>query len=280
MRFFRPSFSFVFALILSGYSFAASTTAAENNVTQKRPTTTTAAVSSLLLGFKSWESSGRAAYLNDDNARVMKSKNEIYLGYRDQSGWGGYAQGVQYYNSYKNNAEKTKWSAGDSSITLLHPDWYQSPTVTIYGQFRYYIPTTEWAVEKTVQQYAYYLRANFVLAPGHELFNEIITRYYDNKIYDIGDTTSYVEDTTVYNYKLNKNWKIGAKSWAQYEYHVTDEAGYCLEAGPQLIYAFNSNFSISTSISLPLAIKNKVYDGPKSVSTDQAYLDIFIQAKL
>ncbi|MBC7456830.1 MAG: hypothetical protein H7235_01030, partial [Bdellovibrionaceae bacterium] len=235
MRIFHSGFSFVFALILSGYAYAANT-AAENNVTQKRPTATNSATSSLVLGFKSWEDSGRAAYLNDDDARVMKSKSEFYLGYRDQSGWGGYGQAVQYFNSYKNNGEKTKWSAGDASVTLLHPDWYQSPTVTLFGQFRYYIPTTERSVEKTIQQYAYYFRANIVLAPGHELFNEIIPRYFDAKIYDIGDTTSYVEDTTVYNYKLNKNWKVGVKSWAQYEYHVTDAAGFCLEVGPQLVY--------------------------------------------
>ena len=280
MRFLKLSLCFTFATILSGYSLAAEVAKQTENTVSQKTSSATTTPSSLILGFKSLDLSGRAATINDDDGRIVKSKNEVYLGWRDQSGWGGYVQGVQYYHEYRNNPEKSKWSAGDSSVTLLHPDWYQSPTTSVFGQFRYYIPTTEWSKEKSINHYAYYLRVNTVLTAGHEIFNELVPRYFDNKIYDVGDTTGYAEDMLVYTYKINKSWKCGVRSYAQYEYHVEDPEGFSLEAGPHISYSFNSNFSISSGVWFPLVAKNKVYDGPRSVSTDQAFLDVFISAKL
>ena len=246
--------------------------------TEKPPTANRP--SPLLLGFKSWDDSGRIATQNVSGARNFKSKNEFFLGYKDQSGWGAYAQISQTYNSLNNNSALTKWYRGDSSITLLHPDCYSDSTTKVFGQFRYYIPTTERSVQKSIQQFAYYFRVSYQMTAAEDIFNEATPRYFNSKNYDLGDTTYSFEDTATYNYKLNKDWKVGAKSYMVYEVHSAEAPGFSWEIGPAAVYTINSNLSISPSISMPAAVKNRVYDGPRAVSTDQAYLDVFLQAKL
>ncbi len=237
--------------------------------------------SNIVLGFKSFDDTGRAADLDTVGGRNAKSKNEAYLGYRFNSGWGGFYNVVQYYNSYYHNDTKTKFSQGDSSITLLHPDFYKSDSLIVFGQLRYYTPTTDRSIDKNINQFAYYFRLNAKFEGGQEIYNEFIPRYFGSTNYAKTDTTNYIEDTTIYHYKIDgTGWKVGAKSWAQYEEHAKTGTGYCLEAGPEASYSFNSNFSISPSIMLPLLQSNTVYDGPKAVGTDQAYLSIFVQAKL
>ena len=173
------------------------------------------------------------------------------------------------------------WSVGDPSITLLHPDFYKSDSLVLFGQFRYYIPTTDRSVDQKINHFAYYFRLNAKFEGGHEIYNEVIPRYFGNTIYKPTDTTNYVEDTTIYSYKIDgTGWKIGAKSWAQVEEHKVTGTGYCLEAGPQATYNFNSNLMISPSISLPLLQSNKVFDGPRAVAMDQAYISLFLQARL
>jgi hypothetical protein len=249
-----------------------------------------ASTTNLIFGFKSANDSGRMADMDVKGERTAKSKNEAYLGYRFNTGWGGFYNVVNSYNSYyhqneqltaKKRTRADAWSVGDPSITLLHPDFYKNNTLIIFGQFRYYIPTTDRSVDKKINHFAYYLRMNAKFEGGHEIYNEIIPRYFGSTNYSATDTTNYVEDMTIYNYKIDgTGWKIGAKSWAQYEEHKATGTGYCLEAGPQASYSFNSNLSVTPSISFPLLKNNVVFDGPKAVATDQAYVSLFLQARL
>lgn len=246
--------------------------------------------SNIVLGVKSAIDSGRAGEMDVVGGRLVKSKNEAYAGYRMDNGWGAFYNGVQYhYAYYHENTQinaKTKTAAdgfrlSDPSVTMLHPDWYKNDNLIVFGQLRYYIPTTDRSMDKKINQFAYYLRLNAKFEGGHEIYNEVIPRYFGSTNYSAADTTNYVEDTTIYNYKIDgTGWKIGAKSWAQYEEHKSTGTGYCLEAGPQASYSFNSHFSISPSVSFPLLKSNAVYDGPKAVATDQAYVSLFLQARL
>lgn len=271
---------------ISSFSQAATTTSTETVSAPNESTVTIEApkpmfnTSNIILGAKSSNDSGRAGVLETDNERVYKSKNEAYVGYRFNSGWGGFFQGVQYYNAYRNNSTKSVWSVGDSSLTLVHPDFYKDDNLSLGGQLRYYIPTTDRSVDKKIEQYAYYLKLGYKFSGNQDIYNELTPRYFNSKKYSSTDTTYYIEDTTIYGYKLNSSWKVGAKSWAQYEVHSATPAGFSWEAGPMAVYNVNSNISLSPSISLPISVSNKVYDGPKAVSMDQAYMSLFIQAKL
>lgn len=262
----------------------------ENQVTTTVQAPPKAAPSNIILGYKAATDSGRMSDMDVIGGRTAKSKNEAFAGYRFDNGWGGFFNAVNSYNSYYHQNEqitkktRTKadaWSVGDSSVTLLHPDFYKSSDLNMYGQFRYYIRTTDRTIDKEIDHFAYYFRLNAKFEGGHDIYNEVIPRYFSSTNYSDSDTTNYVEDTMIYSYKIDgTGWKIGAKSWAQVEEHKKTGTGYCLEAGPQATYNFNSHFMISPSISLPLLQSNKVFDGPRAVAMDQAYLSLFLQARL
>ncbi len=280
-------FTFIMATTLINLTVQAQTTTTSIPTSPATQVTTTLtapakpAPTNIILGYKAATDSGRAADMDVIGGRNARSKNEAFAGYRMDNGWGGFFNTVQSYNSFYKNDAKTKWSQGDSSITLLHPDFYKSPNLSLYGQFRYYIQTTDRSIDKNIHLFAYYFRLNAKFEGGHDIYNEFIPRYFGSTKYDAADTVNYIEDTTIYSYKIDgTGWKIGAKSWAQYEEHQKTGTGYCLEAGPQATYNFNSNFMISPSLSFPLLQNNKVFDGPKAVGTDQAYLSLFLQAKL
>ena len=167
------------------------------------------AATNIILGYKAATDSGRAADMDVIGGRNAKSKNEAFAGYRMDNGWGGFFNAVQTYNSFYKNDAKTKWSQGDSSITLIHPDFYKSSNLTLYGQLRYYIQTTDRSIDKNVNHFAYYFRLNAKFEGGHEIYNELIPRYFGSTKYVAADTVNYIEDTTIYSYKIDgTGWKI------------------------------------------------------------------------
>ncbi len=233
-----------------------------------------------ILGFKSTIDSARRENLYVDGKQTMNAKNELQVGYRHQSGWGGFMNFVQNYRTYNDNAVNAKyWSASDPSITIQHPDFYKSDTLTVFGAFRYYFRTTDRSINKEIDHYTYYFRQNLKLSDVHNIYNELIPRYQVSKNYSPGDTTYYVEDMTIYDYKLSDSWKIGAKQWTQYEVHAADPAGLLIEVGPTATYAFSRNVSISPSIMMPIAVENRVYNGATNATLDQAYANIYFQAR-
>lgn len=268
------------SVFLSVISLSFLAVAQTNSVSTTIGAPTKSTLSNVILGFKSTNDSGRAAYINEDNQRVGRSKDEGYLGYRTDSGWGGFFNAVQTYSSIKNNEEKSKWDTGDASITLVHPEYYKDGALTLSGQFRYYLRTSDRSDLKKIDQYAYYFRLNSKLDGVNEIFNEVVPRYFNMPKYSKTDSKYYLEDTFIYTYKLDKSWKIGAKSWAQYATYDKEPAGYSVDLGPMATYSVSSYLNISPSINFPVAVKNYVYDGAKSVSLDQTYVSLLLQARL
>lgn len=263
------------------------------SITKVEPAPVKKASSPYILGFKSSIDGARQKNADAPGALIMSAKNELFAGYRDTSGWGAYLNGVQYYRMYneQNATAKYKynstWSNSDASITFLHPDFYKSPEFSLYGQFRYYFRTTPRSRDKEIDSYAYYLRLNAQVAANQEIYNELIPRYQNSKNYAASDTTYYVEDMTIYNYKLNSAVKIGAKQWTQYEIHSATRPGFTMEAGPTATFTISPNLSISPSVLFPVAVSNSVeganaysvYGGPTAVNANQAYGNLYIQAR-
>lgn len=251
--------------------------------------------SPFILGFKSSIDSGREAYQDRNNARTMSAKNELFMGYKDSSGWGGFLNGVQYYRTFTNNTRvNPNWVNSDASITLIHPDFYKTPELTLFGQLRYYFHTTPRTRDAEIDHYAYYFRLNGQLAANQEIYNELIPRYFNTKnpkglpvAQRKSYTTYYVEDMTIYNYKLNDVVKVGALQWSQYEIHAETRPGFTMEAGPTATFTLSRNLSISPSIRFPVLVSNSVEganaysvnDGPTSATADQAVGNLFIQAR-
>lgn len=293
------------AVLMTTAAFAQQTTATTSTAQDTSGATLTPAASTVtidskpaaparspwIIGFKSSIDSGRESEQEKANAVTMSAKNEAQFGYRHTSGWGGFVNLIQYYRTYTNvNASaRNVWQESDHSVTLLHPDFYKSDSLTVSGQLRYYIRTTSRSENQGVNHFAYYFRQSLKLADNHEIYNDLIPRYttYDNFSRPT-DTTFYIEDFTIYNYKLSNSWRIGAKHWSQYEMHEGVSPGFTMEVGPMATYSFNRNLSISPSISFPVivetytqanGVKGSVYNGATAVATDQAYANIYIQAR-
>lgn len=286
---------------LQAQTSSTSTSSAGEHDSAKTETTSVATIdakpaakqpSALILGFKSTIDSFRNKNYGVSGARVMSAKNELFAGYRHpETGWGGFLNGVQSYKAYNEAAAgakytyKPNWSQGDASITLLHPDFYKSSDLTLFGQLRYYFRTTPRSRDAEIDQLAYYFRMNAKLADNHEIYNELIPRYFNvqqrqlllknEKTY----TTYYVEDTMIYNYKINSVVKVGAKQWTQYEVHSNSAPGFSFEAGPSATFTVNPHLNISSSLSFPIAIKNSVFDAASIAKPEEALASLLIQAR-
>src|ERR1700712_106188 len=82
--------SSVFAQALPQVSTSTATTSTLTQPSQVQP----------LLGLKSYNVTGRARNSADPNGLRASTQNEVYLGAKWPSGWGGYVQGVQYGYGY------------------------------------------------------------------------------------------------------------------------------------------------------------------------------------
>lgn len=266
---------------------------AQTNATASAPTTTLSVTaekqppgrtSSFLLGFKSYNSSARVANLEDDakapsKGQVYNGKQEVFVGYRFANDWGGYVQTSQTRQQY-NDRNLNRWSSGDPSFTLLHPDFYDSGFLRLRGQFRAYLPYTERSKNQNIQQVAYYFTQIFALGNGQEVFNQVTPRYFGAETYKDTDTTWYFENRTIYTKKLNSWCKLGLGNWLQIEQHQGTATGYASEVIPQVDFMIGSNITFGPRISLPIYSQNVVYDGPKNATLDEARGELFFQASL
>ncbi|MBC7742795.1 MAG: hypothetical protein H7061_11385 [Bdellovibrionaceae bacterium] len=265
--------------VLSFSLYAVDQQSTETLTMKAPPVTATVPTPSLLLGFKSYNDTGRFGTINDAKGQTYSGKQEAFLGYRFQSGWGGFVQATQYRYQY-NDSTLNKWSASDTSVTLIHPDIYNDGTFKVIGTVRAYIPQTDRSKSKNIRQYAYYSTQLYAFAKGHDLFNQIIPRFFVADRYSDADTTFYIEDRTVYTEKLATWARWGIGNWFQYEKHSATIAGYSDEIIPQFDFILNSNFYFGPRLSLPVFTQNSVYDAPKNATWDQARAELFLQVTL
>ncbi len=271
----------VFSLLtLASFSvFAVDQQSTETLTMTAPPVTKTVPTPSFLLGLKSYDDSGRFGVLNDPKEKTFSGKQEAFLGYRFQSGWGGFVQGTQYRYQY-NDSTLNKWSAGDTSVSLVHPDIYNDGTLKILGLVRAYIPQTDRSISKNIRQYAYYSTQLYALGKGRDLFNQAIPRWFVADRYAPTDTTFYAEDRTVYTEKLASWARWGIGNYLQYEKHSVSDDGYTDEIIPQFDFIINSSFYFGPRLSLPVFSQNSVYDGPKNATWEQARAELFFQVTL
>lgn len=273
-----------FTLAFSSVSAAQTNTTAPAgslSVSAEKPPKTS---SSLLLGLKSYNSTARVAYLQDDatsptKGQTYNGKQEVFLGYKFDNEWGGFAQVTQYRQQY-NNSNLDRWSSGDPSLTLLHPNLFDNGAVRVLGQFRAYLPYTDRSKNQNIRQFAYYSTQIFALGNGQEIFNQVIPRYFAADKYNDADTTWYVENRTIYTKKISSWCKLGIGNWLQIENHSATTTGYTSEVIPQVDFLVSSNITFGPRVALPIYSQNSVYDGPKNATLQEARGELFFQATL
>jgi hypothetical protein len=281
------------ALLTATTSFAATADTAgaaakdTTSITQTPEAKKSSSANSLVLGYKSFNETGRFGYTDDAVSkdafagRVYKGKHEARLGYKHSSGWGGYAQMTQYRYDYKDSLNNNnKWSMSDPSITLNHPAFYADDTLKVFGSIRYYIPTTDRSKRLNTQQYSYYLDAVYSLGDGAELYNQFNPRYFSLNSYGLTDTRVRLEDFTTYTKKIGNWGRWGVGQWTQFEEHPNSPNGMTTDVFPLFDYMITSKIFLGPRVYLPVYSKDFVYDGSRSATLSNAYFQLYIQASL
>jgi hypothetical protein len=214
--------------------------------------------------------------------RVIKSKNELFLGLRNADGWGVQAMVVPYYFSWDSNPAAQKNSQiiqGDPSLSFMHPI-YKSDNVTLTGKFREYFPVGDRSVNRSQWQQAYYLNLGMKLPNKVDLYNSLIPRYFSQAFYDAKDTTFYVEDVTTLTRSLASWVRVGLGQHTQIESHLVTPVGKTVELFPLADFMLSPTVFMGPRVYLPIYTQNSVYDAPRSAALESVQAELFFQATL
>jgi len=233
----------------------------------------------LRAGIKTTETSARAYEYSEEKGKRYKQKHEYFVGASHTSGWGGYVQAVTSGTTY-GDSKKDTLSAGDPSITILHPDYYKGSEVTVSGQFRRYFPVADRSVNRNQRQYAYYLYTTYKLPAKLTVWNQATPRYFDQDTYKTGDTTYYFEDVTNITKSVNSWFSYGAGQWTQVEWHEKAATGTAIDATVFAKFVPMANITIEPRFSLPVHVRNAVYDAAPSVSLNAFRAELYAQIAL
>lgn|SRR6185312_14558840 len=253
----------------------------ENTSTEASPESSASSsiLKHVIAGWKSQNSSGRNDDLNSVNGRQVEAFQEVWLGYKHESGWGLYGLYANEYYAYKDTS-KTKWALQDPSATLVHPAWYRGDNLRVTGKFRQYFPMSGYSTAHEMRQSAYYVDMTYAMAHRQEIYNNTTLRAFTYDNHGPSATKYYVEDTTNYTKYFSKNFRWGVGQWAQYEAHYNTPTGYCVELTPILDYAPTPKIFMGPRLRMPIVAHGAVYDGPTSASWNQAYFQFFLLANL
>ncbi len=235
-------------------------------------------------GIKSQNTSARAYELDNVNGRRYIQKQEYYLGFVHENGWGLYGQAVTSGPTYAGQGNRLKGSgvvgAGDPSMTILHPDWYRGSSLTLAGQLRSYFPVTDRSQDRQQHHFAYYLYTTVKLARSWTIWNQTVPRYFSQSYYQAKDTTYYIEDLGTLAKAVSTRWSLGVGEWTQVEAHQETKTGVAVDLKAFARFAPIANIWIEPRFIIPALIKNAVYDQAQAVSLSNARVELYAQITL
>ena len=222
----------------------------------------------------------------DDKGRRFKTKTEYYVGALHTSGWGLQALAVTSGTTYasdrdaKGAEQVSGFGAGDPSLTLIHPAFFDDGVTKVSGQFRRYFPASNRSINRNQRQYAYYNYITHKLGGGWTVFNQLIPRYFDQDFYKVGDTNYYLEDLTVLTKTVNSWFRYGVSQWSQMEWHRDAAAGTAVDIIPFATFVVNSKFFVEPRLRFPVQKVNAVYDSARAVALDNTQAEVYAQLTL
>lgn len=227
-------------------------------------------------GWQSLHNSGRVYEYGDKTKRVYKLKSEYFGGLVHDSGWGMTALAVTGGTGYV-DPSKDQYGAGDPSLTLIHPSYYESSSLKVGGQLRRYFAVTDRSKNRNQQQYAYYLLTRYKMASDWAIFNQYTPRYFVQSYYKKDDTNYLMEDIFAISKKMNSWLKLGAGAHSQIEWHDKTSPGTSVEVYPLANFFLSDTLFVETRVRLPVHKVNAVYDAPEGVALDNAQAEVFMQ---
>lgn len=230
-------------------------------------------------GIKSKSTSGRVYEYSDPSGRQYRLRNEYYAGFAHQSGWGASAMAVTNGKTFE-DSNNNAFGAGDPSVTIVHPAFFDDGTTKVTGQFRRYFPVTDRSKSVNLVQYAYYLNTLVKLAGRAEFFNSLVLRDFFQSSYKPADTTFVVEDMTSYMKKMNSWLNLGFAQRLSVEWHQGASVGTAVEVYPYADLVLNKNAFIEPRLVLPVYKVGEVYDSARNAALDNAQAELFLQVSI
>jgi hypothetical protein len=235
-------------------------------------------------GIKSQNTTARIYEFDNENGKRYIQKQEYYLGFVHENGWGLYGQAVTSGPTYAGQGNGLKGAgvvgAGDASATILHPDWFRGNSLTLGGQFRSYFPVTDRSQDRQQHQFAYYLYTSVKLARSWSIWNQTVPRYFSQSYYKPSDTTYYLEDLGTLAKALSSRWSVGVGEWTQVEAHSETKTGVAVDLEAFARFMPIANIWIEPRFIVPAIIKNAVYDQAQGVSLSNARAELYAQMTL
>lgn len=231
-------------------------------------------------GVKTTETSARAFEYNDKEGRRLRQKYEYYLGAVHKSGWGGYGQAQTSGTTFAGEKNSSAIQGGDASVTILHPDFYKGPSLSLGGQFRRYFAVTARSKGRDQKQWAYYLYTTYKMPASWVLWNQATPRFFDQDFYKKGDTTYYFEDVTNLTKALSQELALGIGQWTQVEWHSRTDTGTSVDASLFARWTPIANIWIEPRLILPAYVHNTVFDAARKVALDGARAELYAQITL
>lgn len=211
-------------------------------------------------GFDNTFTMGRKYELETPGGENFLMKNELTAGAMHSSGWGAKVA-INYLTESADDATKNVHEMGDPSIALVHPDLYRSQDIRIGGEGRYYMPVAATSRSVGLQQFAYFLRADFALVDQMSVNNTFIPHYFYQQRYADADAFSLLEDSTEFA-KTFDSIKIGVGQLTQIESHQATPAGEGVQVYPFAEFVGIKDVVFAARLYLPLFVKGIVNGAP------------------
>jgi hypothetical protein len=229
-------------------------------------------------GLKSFNVIGRGREMDEVSGRRFKSKNEMFLGLKNQSGWG--VQGMIVETAQvKGVSSKNTFGPADPSVTLMHPIM-ETANFKMTGAFRQYFPVSDLSVSNNLWQQAYYLNTTWKLKNKIELFNQAIPRYFSQSKYKSTDTTFYTEDYTTLTKVIHPKVRLGMGQHSQVEVHQETATGFVADIYPLMDVMITPTVYFGPRVYFPILASGSVYDAARSVSLNEAQVEFYLNATL
>ena len=232
-----------------------------------------------IAGFKSYNDTRRLREIQLNNGPRSRSKNEVFVGFKDVSGWSGFVQAVETAKNY-GDSTKNQLSPSDPSLSVTHPAVFDNGKVKIGGMFRQYFPVSDFSTKWQIYQSAYYSILSAKLPRGRDLANTLAFRYFSQPSYAPSHTRTFAEDRTTITTNVASWLRAGIGQNTQLEWHPGTNTGTTVEIFPFADFIMGKTTYLSPRIYFPVYSNGEVFDAPKSVSSSEVLAELFFQTTL
>jgi hypothetical protein len=232
-----------------------------------------------IAGVKFYNDSRRGREIKDVNGMRSKSRTEVFVGFKDVSGWGAYAQIVETAKNY-GNADKNQLSPDDPSLSVSHPILYESGRIKLGGILSQSFPVSDFSTKYQVYKTAYSSILTAKLPKARDVVNSMTVRYFSQPSYAISHSRTFWEDRSTLTFNTASWLRTGIGQKTQIEWHPGINTGTTIEVFPYADFILGKTTYLSPRVYLPVYSNGDVYDAPRAVSTNEILAEVFFQSTL